>query len=112
METRKNLTKHGVTYDIRNTPFTTLRNGFVWHFTSLKRQRKFESKAPVNEQWVNDGLSRRFKCAVHLPILADIQLYQQIETGGFYVTCHGCEYVSGLSMLVAADLSLMGADDA
>lgn len=107
-----NLTAHGVTHDIRTTPFTTSRHGFVWHFTSHRRQRRFERDAPKNEAWVNDGLSRRFKCTVNLPILADIQLYQQIETGGFYVTCHGCEYVSGLSMLVAADLSLMGADDA
>jgi len=105
-----NLTEHGVTNDIRTSPFRTLRHGFVWHFSSRKRQRRFERDAEKREAWVNDALSRRFKCCVYLPMLACIQLYQQIEQGAFYVTCNGTEYDNGLSMLVMQDYEMMGVD--
>lgn len=80
-----NFTKNGVCYPIEESPFTAHRNGFTFFFSSMAHLTKFNDKVRERELWLNDSLSRRFKCFVDADILADIQLYEQIEKRGYYV---------------------------
>lgn len=79
------MTKSGVVYDVKNSPFQVERNGYIFKFSSEPHRHKFIRDAQVKEEWLNDSLSRRFRIKVDFILLADIQLYQQIEQRGFYI---------------------------
>ena len=79
------MTKSGVVYDVKNSPFQVERNGYIFKFSSESHRHKFIREAKIKEEWLNDSLSRRFRIKVDFILLADIQLYQQIEQRGFYI---------------------------
>lgn len=79
------MTKSGVVYDVKNSPFQVERNGYIFKFSSEPHRHKFIREAQKKEEWLNDSLSRRFRIQVDFILLADIQLYQQIEQRGFYI---------------------------
>lgn len=78
-------TVNGVYYDVPRSPLCTVRNGYRYYFSSQTHLDKFLLKAPVKEEWLNDSMTRRFKFEFELDVVADMQLYMQIETRGFYV---------------------------
>ncbi len=103
------ISKNGVCYDLKDSPYVFTWRGMAFRFSSQTHKDKFVRDVVKREQWLNDSLSRRFKCTVDLPILADIQLYVVVETRGFYiVTEDGAEYESPQSVYVMADLNLLG----
>ena len=106
-----NLTKHGVCYNLKESPFFFSYRGMVFFFSSRAHMHKFMDNVTSREHWLNDSLSRRFKCTVDLPILADIQLYATVETRGFYIQCDGTEYTSPSQVYVAPDYALIGVED-
>lgn len=107
------LTKNGVCYDLKESPFTYEWRGIVYFFSSNMHRNHFKRDVVKKEEWLEDSLTRRFKCTVRLPILADIQLYTQIETRGFYVqTNDGAEYESGLEIVITPDMMMVGVNDA
>ena len=79
------LTKHGVCYDLAVSPYVAEKLGFCFHFSTAAHARNFREKADMRIGWLNDSLSRRFKYRIDVPLLAVFQLYNQIETRGFYV---------------------------
>lgn len=79
------VSPNGVVYDIHNSPYIVHRNGLIFKFSSARHMDKFMMEVRIREEWLNDSLSRRFKVQVELSILADFQLYQQIERRGFHV---------------------------
>lgn len=105
------LTKNGVCYDLPNSPFVYEWRGMAYFFSSRNHMEKFLREVRKREEWLNDSLSRRFKCTVYLPILADVQLYTQIETRGFYISCKGTEYVSPSSIVIEANLEQIGVEE-
>lgn len=78
-------TVNGVYYDVSSSPLCTSRNGYRYYFSSQTHFDKFLLKAPIKEEWLNDSMSRRFKFEFQISVIADMQLYMQIETRGFYV---------------------------
>lgn len=78
-------TVNGVYYDVPRSPLCTSRNGYRYYFSSQTHLDKFLLKAPIKEEWLNDSMSRRFKFEFQISVIADMQLYMQIETRGFYV---------------------------
>lgn len=105
------ITKNGVCYDLKETPYTFEWRGILYHFSSENHMSKFIRNLRNKEEWLDDSLSRRFKCTVHLPVLADIQLYTQVETRGFYLTTKGTEYLLPSSVYVEANMMLLGVED-
>lgn len=79
------LTRHGVCYDLEHSPFFSTWSSFIFFFSSMKHKESFDSKINVRIPWLNDSLSRRFKMKVDVDVLAVFQLYNQVETRGFYV---------------------------
>lgn len=103
------ITKSGVCYNLPDSPYTYTWRGITYFFSSDNHARKFMEKVRDKELWLNDSLSRRFKCTVHLPILANIQLYTQIETRGFYIqTDDGAEYHNPSSVYVEPNMAQIG----
>jgi len=103
------ITKSGVCYTLSDSPFTYEWRGITYFFSSESHRRRFMEKVRAKEEWLDDSLSRRFKCTVHLPILANIQLYTQIETRGFYIqTDDGMEYYNPESIYVEPNTAMMG----
>lgn len=84
----------------------------MYHFSSESHRAKFIKNLRAKELWLNDSLSRRFKATVYLPILADIQLYTQVETRGFYITGHSVEYSHPYEIFVDCNMAQIGAYDA
>lgn len=78
-------TVNGVYYDVPRSPLYTVRNGYRYYFSSQSHLDKFLLKAPIKEEWLNDSMSRRFKFEFEVGVIADMQLYMQVETRGFYV---------------------------
>lgn len=80
-----NLTRHGVCYNLEESPFFSEWYGYTFYFSSAKHKESFDAKLPVRIPWLNDSLSRRFKVRVDVDVLAVFQLYMQVETRGFLV---------------------------
>ena len=103
------LTKYGICYNLRESPYRHTWRGITYCFSSRVHLKNFIRDVVKKEEWLDDSLSRRFKCTVHLPILADIQLYHNIETRGFHiVTDDGAEYDSAQSVYVEANMRQIG----
>lgn len=79
------LTDSGVCYDIKHSPFEVEHNGFIFKFSSITHKMKFIREMTKKEEWLNDSLSRRFKINIEIDIVADFQLYAQIEKRGCYI---------------------------
>ena len=79
------LTKNGVCYDLRESPYILEMDNFRLHFSSLSHKRKFSRDVHKTVLWLNDSLSRRFHMNVSLRPIAVLNLYRQVETRGFYV---------------------------
>lgn len=80
------LTKHGVCYDLSESPFVCSTAHFEYRFSSANHMRKFADNVQQRKDWLNDSLSRRFHVSIEVDILAELQLYMQTETRGFHVT--------------------------
>ena len=80
------LTKNGICYDLENSPFVCTTPFFEYRFSSGTHLRKFNGNVDLRKSWLNDSMSRRFHIDVDMEILAELQLYMQVETRGFYVS--------------------------
>ena len=80
-----NLTRSGVCYDLRETPFSDDELGMTFYFSSHSHMLKFRSRKKERMDWLCDSLSNRFHVRVDARRLALAQLYLQIEKRGFRV---------------------------
>ena len=106
------LTKDGVCYELPDSPYTLWHRGLLYHFSSTYHLRKFRDGVTAREQWLDDSLTRRFKVAVHLPYLADLQWYCICETRGFYVVSDdGATYSNPRQIFITEDRLSFGVAD-
>lgn len=92
----KDMSRNGVCYALKRSPYYIARNGMVFYFSSVTHLNKFNREVEKKELWLSDSLARRFNVGyVDASLMADFQLYQQVEQRGFYVentfTCEGYE---------------------
>lgn len=87
------LTKAGVCYDLTNSPFshTIEYDGQTvkYFFSSDNNVRRFKEKLEDNRSNINSSLSNRFKFVVEADLIADIRLYLNVESRGFYIFVDG-----------------------
>lgn len=103
------LTAQGVCYDLEDTPYLWVWRGIIWHFSSAPHMSKFRREVRKRELWLNDSLSRRFGATMRLEIVADIQLYCQVETRGFYIeTNDGAVYQDASQICIYPDFMTIG----
>ena len=79
------ISPNGVAYDVGDSPYSCFRNGLQFKFSSARHLEKFMTEVRIREEWLTDSMSRRFKVRVECAVLADLQLYMQIEKRGFYI---------------------------
>ena len=83
------LTRYGVCYDLRKSPFVASYGRMDLHFSTRAHMERFMDGVTSRVHWLNDSLSRRFRVPVRADELAVIQLYQMIENRGFLVLVDG-----------------------
>lgn len=79
------LTKNGICYDLKNSPYFCYTDFFTFFFSSPAHLTKFRKGLEANREWLNDSMTRRFKFNMTLDVLADFSLYRKIETRGFLI---------------------------
>lgn len=79
------ITRSGVCYDLRNSPFDSDYGCYLLKFSSVSHKEKFDREVHKKELWLNDSLQRRFKCRLRFELLAALHFYRQVETRGFCV---------------------------
>lgn len=79
------LTKNGICYDLKNSPYFCYTDFFTFFFSSPAHLTKFRRELEANRDWLNDSMTRRFKFNMSLDMLADFSLYRKIETRGFLI---------------------------
>ena len=79
------LTKNGICYDLKNSPYFCYTDFFTFFFSSPAHLVKFRRELEANREWLNDSMTRRFKFNMCLDVLADFSLYRKIETRGFLI---------------------------
>lgn len=103
------VTKNGICYDLRESPYYYEWRGLIYYFSSAGHLKKFKSDVRKKELWLNDSFNKRFKFTFYVDVLADLQLYRQIETRGFrIITNDGMEYNSPWQVVVTIDTQRMG----
>ena len=78
-------TKSPICYDLRETNWQAVEDGFVFNFSSVSHRDKFIEEAKGRKEWLSDSMSRRFHVPCDFSVLALFQLYMQIEGRGFLV---------------------------
>lgn len=78
-------TRNGIYYDLTNSPYRVIVNGFTFVFSSQMHLDKFIKKIKENRDIMNYSLSKRFKIKVKLITVPDLVLYRKIEGRGFLV---------------------------
>ena len=79
------ITRSGVCYDLRSSPYESELGCFRLKFSSLPHKLKFDSGLLEKQLWMNDSMSRRFHCDVCMDMLTAFHWYRQVETRGFCV---------------------------
>lgn len=82
-------TRNGVFYDLKHSTYRHEENDMVFVFSSKNHLEKFKMKIFENREKINDSLSRRFNFNIDVSALADIVLYNKIETRGFLIVSKG-----------------------
>lgn len=72
--------------ELSTTPYKVVEEGITYHFSTEKHKIKFEERLVTNRIIVFDKLKSRYKMCILSNILADILLYREIETYGFFLT--------------------------
>lgn len=78
-------TKSPVCYDLHNTNWQAMVEGYMFNFSTMGHRDKFLKEAEGKMGWLSDSMSRRFHLPCDFKVLALFQLYMQIEGRGFLV---------------------------
>lgn len=78
--------RNGVYYDLSKSTYRETVDGVTFHFSSRIHQKKFAERLHRNRAEINKSLSNRFKLQVEMNGLADLILYNKVETRGFHIT--------------------------
>lgn len=89
MEGKPQLTRGGVCYDLRTTPFifeVSYNDELIrYAFSSEYNRTSFRNRIMENRENINNSLTKRFKIEISMDKLADIKLYSNIEKRGFLI---------------------------
>jgi hypothetical protein len=93
----KNLTRNGVAKDLATTPyiFTEMIEDqqLDFHFSSKLHLNSFIKKREENYNMLYNHIYKRFKFKINCRMLADCNLYQKIESRGFYIKYNNKEFL-------------------
>lgn len=79
------LTRHGIAYNLRHTPYIITTAHAVFHFSSNLYMTNFLNRQKEHRDIINYSLSKRFNINMQLTVFPDLVLYAKIEKRGFHV---------------------------
>lgn len=74
-----------VVYNLKETPFVLVRDGFKFHFSSQYNLTRFLDREENEIAVISASLSNRFKFYIKADMIARIALYKKIEKRGFCI---------------------------
>ena len=93
MDSKPQLTRGGVCYDLHTTPFifevSYNEEVIKYAFSSEYNRTSFRNRIQDNRNHINDSLTKRFKIDITLNKLCDLKLYSNIEKRGFLIETNG-----------------------
>jgi hypothetical protein len=93
----KELTRNGVAKNLKNSPYTFTEIidevQLDFHFSSKLHLNNFIKKRAENYQMLYNHIYKRFKFKINCKMLSDCNLYQKIETRGFYIKYNNEEFL-------------------
>lgn len=100
----KNLTRNGIAKDLKTSPYTfteVVDEGVItFYFSSRLHLNNFCEKRDENYTMIYNYIYKRFKFKVDCRMLADCNLYQKIESRGFYITINKKEFLCPSSIIL------------
>lgn len=103
-------TKNGVCYDLENSPFMFSTAFFCYSFSSGKHLEKFKDNVDKRRDWLTDSMSRRFHFYIDMSLVAELQLYMQVETRGFFIVSNSGKVYKCPENLELGGLKVSGED--
>lgn len=79
------VTRNGIYLDLEKSPYKVKVNGLTYYFSSDLHMLKFQDRLQETRKEIDLKLTARYRVAIRFPALADLTLYQKIETRGFLV---------------------------
>lgn len=73
--------------DLAASPWRVSTGGITYHFSTEIHKDRFVERLENYRADVRQKLSKRYRVAANIPLLADICLYRLIENRGFYIEC-------------------------
>lgn len=98
------ITRNGVVYNLKISPFIKNELGIRYFFSSKLHLNKFVAQRDANRISLEESLRKRFGFKVSLNIIADLLLYEKIETRGFYIEVEKEEYLCKEDIILSGDL--------
>jgi hypothetical protein len=100
------LTRNGIIRELRLSPYQYRSGSLTFYFSSQLHLRRFNDRIKGHQQTIAESLTRRFKFRVDADRLAEVHLYMDVESRGFFITR---ETPAGLETLCHPnDLKLSG----
>ena len=101
---KTNLTRNGIAKDLKTSPYTfteVVDEGVItFYFSSRLHLNNFCEKRDENYTMIYNYIYKRFKFKVDCRMLADCNLYQKIETRGFYIIINKKEFLCPSSIIL------------
>ena len=98
------LTRNGIAKDLKTSPYMfteVVDEGVItFYFSSRLHLNNFCEKRDENYTMIYNYIYKRFKFKVDCRMLADCNLYQKIETRGFYITINKKEFLCPSSIIL------------
>lgn len=80
------LTRNGIIRELRLSPYQYRSGSLTFYFSSQLHLRRFNDRIKGHQQTIAESLTRRFKFQVDADRLAEVHLYLDIESRGFFIT--------------------------
>lgn len=80
------MTRNGVEYDLKNSPYKLRYNNIIFYFSSELHMRNFSDTLSNAIERNNEILTNRYRVNVCSLELGAIRHYIKKETRGFYIT--------------------------
>lgn len=94
------MSRNGIVYDLRRTPYVVEVNGIEFFFSSRNLQRKFENRMDENRDILRYSLRKRFGIDIRIDTYFDIILYNKIESRGFLIKTQEGENIECLDQVL------------
>lgn len=103
----KLLTRNGVAKNLARSPYRFTecinKDAVTFCFSSRLHLNNFVEKRAENYNMLYNYLYKRFKFKVNCRMLADCNLYQKIETRGFYIKVNDKEFLCPDNIILSGE---------